>query len=723
MGKIQVLSEHLANQIAAGEVVERPASVVKELVENAIDAGASELLVELEDGGIAKIRIVDNGSGMESEDVPLAFERHATSKLLKERDLFQIRTLGFRGEALPSIASIARVELTSATDPTKPATKVQIEGGGPKKVSQVSHPRGTEVIVRDLFYNTPARLKYLKTVNTEISHVADYIGRMALAHPDISFTLRHEGRELFHSLGDGKLLHTILALYGKQVASRMTSIQAEDADFRVSGYIAKPEVTRSNRSYLTFLLNGRYVRSLPVHQTILQAYGTLLPIGRYPVVILQVTMDPKLCDVNVHPAKLEVRLSKEKELCQLVQIAIGKALGEQRLIPSSPTVSKKKESTIQGSFSFSSASKQFNDIKTSNPKHELLNERKKSYPEETIGIANLGKEQSKPNLIPFAESNSLDKFVKQTDKLSNVRLKEEGNETPETVLTQPVEKQPPQTETRIFTKPVLEVDNIEHNDILESAESAKERKEISFRQEHREQQSNEESHEKETFTEDKFPDSKEPKETYVPSLEIEDTSVGEKRDRLPRLQPLAQVHGTYIVAQGEDGFYLLDQHAAHERIYYEKFFQRLGEENQPQQPLLLPITLECSPSESQIIDSYLSILQGWGIEIDPFGGNTYLIRAVPSWFPQGEEEALFYEILDWLQEHGKVETAKLRDASAKMMACKAAIKANRHLRIEEMIALLDQMNECENPFTCPHGRPIYVHFSSYDLEKMFKRVM
>lgn len=721
MGKIQVLSEHLANQIAAGEVVERPASVVKELVENAIDAGASELLIELEDGGIAKIRIVDNGSGMESEDVPLAFERHATSKLLRERDLFQIRTLGFRGEALPSIASIARVELTSATDTTKLATKVQIEGGSAKKVSQVSHPRGTEVVVRDLFYNTPARLKYLKTVNTEISHVADYVGRMALAHPDISFTLRHEGRELFHSLGDGKLLHTILALYGKQVASRMTPIQAEDADFRVSGYIAKPEVTRSNRSYLTFLLNGRYVRSLPVHQTILQAYGTLLPIGRYPVVILEVEMDPKLCDVNVHPAKLEVRLSKEKELCHLVQTAIGKALGEQRLIPASPAVPKQKESSVQGSFTFSSASKQLNQTKISKPNQELLLESKKFYPEQEKGYPTLGKEKSKVSPLPFTETKSKDWFVEQTISHTNEHTQGNTRESSE-MENQPkqLEKQPTWIEQDTFTGPTGETDDIVHTD---SGSESHLPEEVSFTVEHKDQETDRESFTKDRIIEETIPQIEESREKNIASLEIEDAPIVERRDRLPQLQPLAQVHGTYIVAQGEDGFYLLDQHAAHERIYYEKFLQRLGEENHPQQPLLLPITLECSPSESQIIDSYLSTLQGWGLEIDPFGGNTYLIRAVPSWFPQGEEEALFYEILDWLQEHGKVETAKLRDASAKMMACKAAIKANRHLRVDEMIALLDQMNECENPFTCPHGRPIYVHFSSYDLEKMFKRVM
>lgn len=664
MGKIEILSEHLANQIAAGEVVERPASVVKELVENALDAGATEILIELEEGGIRKIRVQDNGSGIEAEDIPLAFERHATSKIRRERDLFQIRTLGFRGEALPSIASVAKVELISAVDDSQLATSISIEGGNRKQIQQVSHPKGTEVIVQDLFYNTPARLKYLKTVNTEISHVADYVGRIALAHPEVSFTLRHEGRELFHSIGDGKLLHSILALYGKQVASKMTKIEGEDADFRLTGYVSKPEVTRSNRSYLTFLLNGRYVRSLPIHQTILQAYGTLLPVGRYPVVVLRVEMDPKLCDVNVHPAKLEVRLSKEKELCQLVKEAIQSALGSQRLIPSPPERKEKKSST-QGRLIFSSyadsseKAPRRTEIKQIAEPSSLYGNRKEREFQKNKSAKDFPLPFTNKNVNKFAEQTTYSPIKKgrQEEVLKSAVLSKETKHTAAIGLAE---------QKRVQVEPVTK-----------------------------------------------------PKAEEL----VTESSKASSEKRLPDLEPLAQVHGTYIVAQGEDGFYLLDQHAAHERVYYERFLQKMMERNQEQQPLLLPITLECSPSEAQYVHDYLTVLQSWGLEIEPFGGNTFLIRAVPSWFPQGEEESLFYEILNWLQKNGKVETAVLRDASAKMMACKAAIKANRHLRKDEMVALLEQMKQCENPFTCPHGRPIYIHFSNYELEKMFKRVM
>lgn len=312
MGKIRILDDHLANQIAAGEVVERPASVVKELVENAIDADADRIAVQLEEGGIRSIRVSDNGCGMDREDAQLAFARHATSKIRRERDLFAIRTLGFRGEALPSIASVSRLTLTTQDGSDQPAIRLKLEGGETVSIEETSRSRGTDVWVEDLFYNTPARLKYLKTVNTEVSHVADVIGRLALAHPNRAFSLRHNQRELFRTPGDGKLIHVIHALYGKQVASHMVPLEAEDPDFRLTGLVARPEVTRSNRSYLSIILNGRYIRSVPLVQAVLQAYDTLLPVGRYPIGVLCVETDPKLVDVNVHPAKLEVRISKEK---------------------------------------------------------------------------------------------------------------------------------------------------------------------------------------------------------------------------------------------------------------------------------------------------------------------------------------------------------------------------------------------------------------------------
>jgi DNA mismatch repair protein MutL len=612
MATIQILSDHLANQIAAGEVVERPASVVKELVENAIDAKASKIDIELIEGGITSIRISDNGVGMASEDAKMAFERHATSKISTERDLVSIRTLGFRGEALPSIASVARVELVTAADDLELATTIFIDGGNKKDSHSTSRTRGTDVIVRDLFYNTPARLKYLKTISTEISHVADVVGRLALANPSIAFHLTHQGRELFRSNGDGKLLHTILALYGKQVAAQMVPIQEEDSDFLVSGFIGKPELTRASRKAITLLLNGRYVRSIPLTNTILSAYGTLLPVGRYPVGVILINMDPKLVDVNVHPAKLEVRLSKEKELAHLLTSAVRSAFLKKTLIPS----------VMQP--------------KTEHVAYKPVQEQLHLSPKPSVVI--------------------------RVEPMQQPMIQEERMSFPD---IQPVEQAVPKEDLLINKSEEVIADT-------------------------------------------------------TPPVQPE---VNKERVALPSLLPLAQVHGTYIVAQSADGFFLMDQHAAQERIYYEKFRDEMAKEDHSIQSLLVPLTIECTSSDALLLENYMESLKEWGLELEPFGGNTFLLRSYPDWFPKVDVNQLLSEIIEWLRSHGRVKTTELRDASAKLMACKAAIKANRHLRVDEMEALIADLEKCETPYTCPHGRPILVHFSTYELEKMFKRVM
>ncbi|MGA8944214.1 MAG: DNA mismatch repair endonuclease MutL [Thermoactinomyces sp.] len=636
MGKIRILAEQLANQIAAGEVVERPASIVKELVENAIDAQATRVQVHIEEGGISYIKVSDNGVGMDREDAVLAFSRHATSKIRRERDLFSIRTLGFRGEALPSIASVARVELITAHDSNALAAKVNISGGEIESVDETSRSRGTDVIVKDLFYNTPARLKYLKTVNTEVSHVADILGRLAFAHPDISFVLTHNGRQLFQTTGDGKLLHVLLAIYGKQAAGHALSVQADNADFHLHGLVTKPEVTRSNRSYLSIILNGRYVRSLPITQSIIRAYGTLLPTGRFPIGVLHLQMDPRLLDVNVHPSKLEVRLSKEKECRQFVENAIRQALQKERLVPSpvlDQSVSDPAPAVRQQSFDW-------------------------NQPEITA------------TKYPEANRRSVSEIREKPADQASQNVPTESRDLPEAHSKQ-----------------------------------------------QQEMKKNNEQAESETFP-------KADRKEEAVEKQGEDAGKGKvPQHRLPAMTPLAQVHGTYIVAQTEDGFYLLDQHAAHERIYYEMYFKKLAEENHKQYPLLVPLTIECTPAEAEILHMRLAYLQKWGLDMEPFGGTTFVVRAYPTWFPKEDENRLIHEIIDFLKENGKVETAQLRDATAKMMACKAAIKANRYLRRDEMEELLKQLNRCQNPFTCPHGRPIFIHFSAYDLEKMFKRVM
>ncbi|PTX58685.1 DNA mismatch repair protein MutL [Melghirimyces profundicolus] len=630
MGKIRLMDDRLANQIAAGEVVERPASVVKELVENALDAGADRVNIAIEEGGIRSIRVADNGAGMDREDARLAFERHATSKIRRERDLFAIRSLGFRGEALPSIASVSRLTLTTAEGNGGEGSRLVLEGGEVVSDEDTARAGGTEVLVEDLFFNTPARLKYLKTVNTEVSHVADVVGRLALAHPGVSFTLNHNGRELFRTPGDGKLLHVVYALYGRQVARKMLPLSAEDMDFTLEGLASKPEVTRSNRSYISTIINGRYIRSIPVTQAVLRAYDTLLPVGRYPIVVLSIGMDPRLVDVNVHPSKLEVRLSKDQELCRLVEKELKDLFKKHVLIPDAVSPRKGRQPS------------------TSRPVQQQLDWG--NPPKEEVE-----EEWKKPSRMEIRETRA--------------------PLLPEHSVIAPSEKPDGKPKAPGTANPPADP-------------------------------------EKETGP-------------SFPSPADEPVRRGSEKDGegLPELVPLTQVHGTYIIAQSEDGFYLMDQHAAHERIYYEIFYNRMKEGDARFQPMLIPMTVEYTPAEAEAIRHWIPHLSELGMEVEPFGGSTFLVRSHPGWFPEGSEEELAREVLDWVKKGEKVDLARLRDDGAKQMACKAAIKANRHLRRDEMESLIRQLRKCETPYTCPHGRPILIHFSTYEIEKMFKRVM
>ncbi|SFS60362.1 DNA mismatch repair endonuclease MutL [Marininema halotolerans] len=647
MGKIRILDDNLANQIAAGEVVERPASVVKELVENSLDAGADRIQVAIEEGGIRSINVSDNGHGMDREDAVRAFERHATSKIRRERDLFSIRSLGFRGEALPSIASVSRLTLTTSTEEGEAATCVRMEGGKSLSIEDTVRSQGTEVRVEELFFNTPARLKYLKTVNTEVSHVADSIGRIALAHPDVSFLLIHNGRELFRAPGDGKLLHVIHALYGKQVARQALNVTAEDMDFSVKGMIIRPEITRANRSYISTVINGRFIRSIPLVQSVLRAYDTLLPIGRYPIATLSIEMDPKLVDVNVHPAKLEVRLSKEKELCRLIEEEMKQLFRQQVLIPEAKAPRERS---------------------VTRPIQDRLALEKTVVSEP---------ERKKPS---WSWESDVDRGGKPS-----------VHETP-----------------RVYGNPRDQATMGSHSSPTPSPKESTADEPSDLR--------------RKALRGESVIDQDQPSRSFQPP--IPDSGKKNQGSGIPSdLVPLAQVHGTYILAQAEDGFYIMDQHAAHERIYYEMFFRRLQEKDQEQQPLLLPITIECTPGEAESIRQRMPELEDLGVEISPFGTTTFLIRSHPRWLPEGEEESFIREMVDWMKSGKRVDRANLLDDGAKMMACKAAIKANRHLRREEMESLINQLRDCETPYTCPHGRPISIHFSTYEIEKMFKRVM
>ncbi|ANC76944.1 DNA mismatch repair protein MutL [Fictibacillus phosphorivorans] len=627
MGKIVQLDEHLSNKIAAGEVVERPASVVKELVENSIDANATRIEIEVEEGGLSLIRVLDNGDGIEPEDCVLAFNRHATSKIKSEQDLIHIRTMGFRGEALPSISSVSQVELKSSTG-RGPGAYLFIENGKIVKQQQTNSRKGTDLTVRNLFYNTPARLKHVKTIQTELGTISDLVNRLALANPEVSFRLKHNGKELLHTSGNGNLLQIIASVYGIQTAKNMIPVSFSSLDYEVTGYIAKPEINRASRQYMSFFMNARYIKNYALSKAVQNAYHTFLPIGRFPIAVLSVKMDPTIIDVNVHPSKHEARLSKEAELVQLVENELRKVIRNQQLIPD--VQFKKKEQREndreeQRSFTFD-YQRNKEDVQT----------------DVTVDIETEQREKHSSMISDDAEPS----FIRETSH---------------------------------------EVD-----EVIEGVEDV------------------------------------------LPNFEWNETPVTKEDDhqqthatvdKIPVMYPIGQMHGTYIIAQNENGLYLIDQHAAQERIKYEYFRKKVGQVDREVQLLAVPYTFEYTASESAFLESHLETLGEVGLFLETFGQNTFIVREHPQWFPKGYEREIMLDIIQQVLDHRKTDIEKLREDAAIMMSCKGSIKANHHLRNDEIFALLESLRTSEDPYTCPHGRPITIHLSTYELEKMFKRVM
>lgn len=651
MGNIVQLDEALSNKIAAGEVVERPASVVKELAENAIDANSSIIEIEIEEAGLSSIRIIDNGDGILPEDVKKAFHRHATSKIKDENDLFRIRTLGFRGEALPSIASVSKFEMKTSTG-DGPGTKIMLEGGLIKELSAHSSRKGTDLLVSDLFYNTPARLKYMKTIHTELGNITDVVNRLALSHPEVSFQLTHNGKRLLHTNGNGDVRQVLAAIYGINIAKKMIPITGESLDFTIQGYIALPEITRASRNYISTMINGRFIKNYPLAKAISEGFHTLLPIGRYPIVLLSIQMDPILVDVNVHPAKMEVRLSKEQELNQLVTETIKLAFKERALIPSGfAPIQKEQLKSEQTSLDLGHVDQRENKILESAKKDSTI-------------IKETLRNEGENHQIS-GQSYIRDESTLQLDRAYRDNLHEE---------------------IRVF-QPYQE-------DIV-SHEAADEDSPTEF---HCETNMN---------------------AVFSDGAEI----IAKDVPRVPVLYPIGQMHGTYIFAQNENGLYIIDQHAAQERIKYEYFSEKVGRVENELQEMLVPITLEFSNDECIRINENTEELERVGIFLEEFGYNSFIVRAHPQWFPKGIEQEIIEEMIEQLLSMKKVDIRKLREEAAILMSCKASIKANRHLRNDEIQALLDELRQSSDPFTCPHGRPIIIHYSGYDMEKMFKRVM
>lgn len=642
MSQIIELPEILANQIAAGEVIERPASVVKELVENAIDAQANQISIVIEESGLKQIAITDNGVGMAQDDMVLSLRRHATSKIKNQADLFRIRTLGFRGEALPSIASISQLTMESATAEGISGYRLVAKGGLIDSVEPFSRPVGTKIVVEDLFYNTPARLKYLKSLQAELAHIVDIINRLSLAHPEVSFTLMGDGRQMLNTAGTGDLKHAIAGIYGLNTVKKMVEISAADLDFEVSGYVSLPELTRANRNYITLLINGRYIKNFLLNRAILDGYGSKLMVGRFPIAVIDIQIDPYLADVNVHPTKQEVRISKERELMGLIKTAIKEALREQDLIPDAlenlaKTATQRGNKPVQTSLSLKQS-------------HLYYDADKQDF-------------VTKPNILEespqFTTAKDIDKFDNNIDK--------GVNSTESTSLKVKFAERDP---------------DLLHNDEHEGLDFQNQSK----------------------------------INRMIDKLENEETST------FPELDYFGQMHGTYLFAQGKGGLYIIDQHAAQERVKYEYYRDKIGDVDSSLQQLLVPYLFEFSAADFLNLQEKMAMLNQVGINLEVYGDNTFILREHPIWMKEEEIESGVYEMCDMLLLTNEVSIKKYRAELAIMMSCKRSIKANHIIDDYSARNLIYQLSHCQNPYNCPHGRPVLINFSTADMEKMFRRI-
>lgn len=613
MNTIHELSEALANKIAAGEVIERPASVVKELIENSIDAQATQIEINIEEAGMKEISIIDNGTGIAEEDVELAFHRNATSKINTANDLFNVKTLGFRGEALASIVAIAKVKLVTSQNGYS-ATEVNYAGNELLSKHTAARPKGTSITVTDLFYNTPARLKYIKSQNTELNRVVDIVNRLALGHPDIAVTLKNNGKNIIRTSGNNNLEQAIAGIYGRTVTSKLKKFSGENSDYEITGYTALPELTRASRNYISVILNGRFIKNYAINHAILKGYGSKLMVGRYPIVILEIKMDPILVDVNVHPTKQEVRLSKEDSLVMLITESIAKTINSLNLIPDAVD-------NLRGS-----------------------TEKKKPTVVEPINF----------DLDNFSENTSISETVAETNK------------------------------------PILKDTSQVNSNILNAEPIFKDKQRL---------------------------------KQWDERIKEEQSNVRNDNEiKFPHLSYIGQLHGTYLISESADGLYLVDQHAAQERINYEKYRKEIGEVSDDQQKLLVPIVLDYPNSDSVLINEHKELFSQLGLNLENFGQNSFMIQSHPTWFKKGQEEDTIRELIDYVLNDKNISIANFREKAAIMMSCKRAIKANHHLDELQAKELLKKLATVNNPFNCPHGRPVLVQFTNKDLEKMFKRI-
>lgn len=728
--KIRVLDEVIANQIAAGEVIERPASVVKELVENSIDAGSSRIQVEIIDGGRTSIRILDNGEGIPKVDVVTAFERHATSKISDASDLFAIRTLGFRGEALGSIAAISKVNIRTRTEDELTGTQIRIEGGEIKDQRDVGMAVGTDFVVEDLFYNTPARYKYMKTVNTEMGQISDLFNRIAVAEPQISMSLAHNGRLINRTPGTGRLLDTLLSLFGRELVEDLVEVDYEDSYIKVWGFATKPTTYRSSRKHQSFYVNGRFVRSNLLSRGVRDAYANLLPQNRHPIVFLFIKINAIHVDVNVHPAKMEIKFSRPEMVVDVVTKGIRQALKDGEYLPVFRPMEKVKamgeKEEVELASLFGDDGQDFEkkeDYKFDTDADAGIDAstyRADASTDASVGILSNkndtpAQEEIGAEDVRFTQDQST--VSRLNERLANLKYEKKNWDPQYRSYDEDNKYRRGRGQDQRSGEQILNQQGT-HQQVI-SDEAAKNHQSFVHT---------------ETGSQSFSPDQqksqhRQPTELMYDAMnsarEVTQKQVTSKKTGafIANLLPIGQIHNTYIIAQGKDGFYVLDQHVVHERILYEELMDTFRKKGLPSQILLIPITLELTFKEIQAIEENDELFQQMGFEVEHFGGNTVIVRSVPKRVDERPDKDLFLEILDLILEEGKAgDRAQLYDKLITTMSCKGAIKAGEHLEQGEMIQLLKKLSQTENPRFCPHGRPILFHITEKDLLKAFQRI-
>lgn len=624
MASIKIMDPVLACQIAAGEVVERPASVVKELVENAIDAEASRIQVEIIEAGVQSIKVIDNGKGMDEEDLALAVQAHATSKVYRLEDLFQIRSLGFRGEALASIASVSKLRIESSPRDSQAAHGhfIELEAGRVIEQGVCPYRAGTQIEVKSLFYNTPARLKHLAQMRTEMGHIQRVIQDLSMAHPEIEFVLLADGQKVLQTHGR-ELRQALANIYNPTIARQLLQIEAENLDFHIQGFVSPPQITRKSRTYIHWMINGRNVQSLFLTNVLLRAYGKRLMIGRYPLAAINIIMDPRLVDVNVHPSKQTVRLSKEEELAKVLGQAVQTALQAVNPIPNL-------------------------DINLFNPTRTS---------------------KSVQESVPFEFTYNKTQPEKEVTQISKIQ--------PENLTKVPKIDHVQEDLSELKEEPHVEVEVA--SKLKESIESP----------------------------------------APVQTAQVSDSP--HSHLDFASLRYVGQIHGTYLIAEYERGFYLIDQHAAQERIRYEAFMAEEVDTSQ-QQTLLIPLLFKFDHRQIELLDRYQDKLDAIGIHLQSFGPQSYQLESYPQWMNHDELDRLIPDLLEKLDQFPDLNLAQMRESTLIMQSCRGAIKANQYLSDSEAKALIEGLAGLEDPYHCPHGRPVLVEFDQITLEKLFKRI-